>query len=103
MRVALPRRSRSPVIKEVMLYKMLKPGRVQLSLSQLFGVEFSALFGVFYRHHGRAASTPGIGPEARTGSVSFAPTAFRVKSLADQLMNGGKLGCSPHPARQLLL
>ena len=60
------------------LWKGVEP----LSLWELFGVEFCPLFGVLSRHYGRIVWAPGIGPEARAGSVPSAPASFRAEPAA---------------------
>ena len=45
-----------------------------VSLSELSGVEFSALFGVVFNRYGRDDWASGIGPQGRAGSVSCSAT-----------------------------
>jgi hypothetical protein len=58
-----------------MQYKHTKTGRAKLSLSELSGVEVSALIGVLSIYE-RVGRLPGAGPKARAGSLPFALAVF---------------------------
>jgi hypothetical protein len=45
-----------------------------VSLSELYGVEFSALFGVVFNRYGRDDWASEIGPQGAAGSVSSSAT-----------------------------